>query len=199
MPFTEQSEPPYVSALTDPRCLVTTEAIMLDGMNSVCGASRHPEQWHLPGAAIPFMAATIAVTAAAVLFRGKRSIVRLIAVGLALSWAPGLWAVVFTRADAPGRVYGMAAEVARFGDTLARFHDNHKVLSVQNGCLECQAPLLFVDQGRLPECRAAADGMLECLVPPNRTWRTPDGSLVLHPNALHAECAIAGVTLTCGR
>lgn len=199
MLFTQYVESPYVSSLTDPRCLVTTEAIMLDGTNSVCGASRHPEQWQLPGAAIPFMLVVAAVGVAAALFRGKQAVSRFIVVVLTLSCAPGLWAVLITRADAPGRVYRIAAEVARFGDALARFHQGRSVVSVQNDCLECQAPLLFVDQGRLPECRVAADGRSECLVPPNRTWTPADGALVLHPDALRGECAAVGATLTCGR
>lgn len=199
MLFNEQVEPPYVSSLTDSRCLVTTEAIMLDGANSVCGASRHPEQWQLPGALLPFIAVTAAVAVAAVLFCGKRAVGRWAVVAFALSCAPGLWAVLITRADAPGRVYRLAAEVAQFGDALSRFHQGRKVLSVQNECLECQAPLLFVDQGKLPECRAAADGKLECLVPPNRTWTPPDGTLVLRPDALRGACTVVGATLTCGQ
>jgi hypothetical protein len=96
----------------DPSCLGDTDAILLDGANSVCGASRQ----HFPSAARDgALAVAGALLVAATLRKGRTE---LLAFALVVAAAPGLLAVMGARADAPGRRAETAADLTEALDPL---------------------------------------------------------------------------------
>ena len=95
-----------MSAATPSRaCLDTSDAILLDGANSVCGASRE----HFPNAWRDGLLA-IGVTVALVLLR-RRRLREVLAVVLVATALPGLRAILEARADAPSQRKWLAADL----------------------------------------------------------------------------------------
>jgi hypothetical protein len=96
----------------DPACLEDVDAVLLDGANAVCGASR----LHFPSAARDAgLALGGALLLAAALRKGR---VELVAFTLMIAAAPGLLAVAGTRADAPARRAEAAADLVQALDPL---------------------------------------------------------------------------------
>jgi hypothetical protein len=86
-------------------CLDTSDAILLDGANSVCGASREhfPNVWR-DGA----LALAVAIALVVLRRRQLREVLALVLVAAAL---PGLRAILEARADAPAQRPWLAADV----------------------------------------------------------------------------------------
>lgn len=100
----------------DPVCLEDVDAILLDGANAVCGASRG----HFPSAARDFGLALAGVLLLAhALRRGRHE---LAALALILAAAPGLFAVFASRADAPAHRDATARELREALEPLTEDH-----------------------------------------------------------------------------
>ncbi len=83
--------------MRDPACLTEVDAVLLDGANAVCGASREHFPSSLRDGALALAGSLLLAHA---LRRGRHE---LAALALVLAAAPGLFAVFATRADAPAR------------------------------------------------------------------------------------------------
>jgi len=86
-------------------CLPTTDTILLDGANSVCGAPRA----RFPDAAPHLVLALGAVVTFGALYRRRAT--SAVALGLALAAVPGTMALLTRRADAPTKREATATEV----------------------------------------------------------------------------------------
>jgi len=86
-------------------CLPTTDTLLLDGANSVCGAPRA----HFPEAAPHLALAVVATVTFGALFRRRAA--SAVALGLALAAVPGTMALLTRRADAPAKREAAAAEI----------------------------------------------------------------------------------------
>jgi hypothetical protein len=102
--------------VSDPDCLADVDAVLLDGANAVCGASRE----HFPSALRDGGLALLGAFAiAAALRKGHRE---LVAAALVIAAAPGLLAVVASRADAPAHRGASAAELRDALEPLVEDH-----------------------------------------------------------------------------
>jgi hypothetical protein len=96
----------------EPPCLEDVDAILLDGANAVCGASRQ----HFPSAARDTgLALAGALLLAAALRKGRAE---LVAFALVVAAMPGLLAVMGPRADAPAHRAETAGELVQALDPL---------------------------------------------------------------------------------
>ena len=134
-------EPSLIAADTPSPCLATSDGILLDGANSVCGASRDHFPHHIRDAGLAFMALVALVFAGRVVAFGRaaryqdksreicssrpsgaatsRALV-LAPLLLAAGAVPGLWALLQLRADAPSeRVHLANALRTALGPLLA--------------------------------------------------------------------------------
>lgn len=114
--------------IVDPRCLVTTESVVVDGANGVCHEPRL-SAGRAPGAPLVF-AIVMALGAASWLVRERVSVrLRrgLLLATLALVALPGMAAVLGIRADAP-------AHVGRSARRISRTHDEVRAFATAHGC-----------------------------------------------------------------
>jgi hypothetical protein len=115
-----------VDPILDPRCLMTTESLVVDGANGVCHEPRL-EARHPPGAASAF---ALAMTIGAISWfvrdrvplRLRRSLLLLTLVVAAL---PGAWAILAVRADAPRTIDRSARRLTRTHDEVRAFTEAH--------------------------------------------------------------------------
>ncbi|MFO0686463.1 MAG: hypothetical protein U0234_30645 [Sandaracinus sp.] len=113
--------------ILDPRCLMTTEALVVDGANGVCHEPRL-EARRPPGAASLF--ALFFVVGALSWFARDRMPVGLrrglLVLALAVAALPGFWALLSVRADAPSLSARSARRLARTHDEIAAFATEHE-------------------------------------------------------------------------
>jgi hypothetical protein len=100
----------------DPACLTEVDAVLLDGANAVCGASREHFPSSLRDGGLGLVGLVLLTLA---LRRGRRE---LVALALLVGAAPGLLAVLATRADAPAHRDATAAELR---DALEPLTEDH--------------------------------------------------------------------------
>lgn len=114
--------------ILDPRCLMTTEAVIVDGANGVCHEPRLQAR-QAPGAAAVFaLAMTLGATSWFARTRVPLGLRRaLLLASLVLASLPGLWAILAVRADAP-------ATVDRSARRIARTHDEVRAFAQARGC-----------------------------------------------------------------
>lgn len=123
--------PRSMDPLHDPRCLVTTEALFLDGANGVCGTPRHHAGEAPPALGLVLFVGVMAVALA--VGRGARRLLPrqrralgVVAVGaLVACSAPGLYALGAVRADSPTSAATSAHGVARAHDQVRAFATAH--------------------------------------------------------------------------
>lgn len=163
------------AALEDPRCLVTTEALVVDGANGVCRDARLGRDVPVRASVHLALALSIAVLARRASRPSHR---RWTALALALVAAlPGWHAVLALRADAPSRVAATAQEIRSLHDTLRAFATRHECARIRRDeCVACQ-----------PVARLALAG-LRCEHP---------ASIDLHADAWRG-CIERESTLVCG-
>lgn len=163
---------------------MTTDAILIDGANSTCGASR-PEQ---TPAAVSWSAACAFGLAIVLLLQfrswkkqwGRWEVAGLLAVAASAA-APGFWALAFKRADAPSRRVDTSRAIAAVLDPLNAFASTHHLcVRVLNECVACEPILRFA----IPRRFACAH---------------EEGSVSLRPNAISTGCRVHDDVLDCGK
>lgn len=149
-------------AWLDPRCLVTTEAVVIDGANGVCGA-RRTERFDVH-ARSPLFLALLIVTLLSLVWRTGlklpvgalprcwRARLRLVVLsGLLLAGVPGTYAVCAVRGDRPAARASMAAIVQRALETLERRRRDTGCLGEPVGsCVACVPLVRLSTVGSLP-------------------------------------------------
>lgn len=166
-------------ALTDPRCLVTPESLLVDGANGVCRDARlgARDGAMLRAGGLVLAAALIAawLVARRPGVRGRIALIVALAIGAAL---PGAHALLAQRADRP-------TEIAATAAATTRLHDEVRAFARRNGCARTT---LDRCAACAPVVRLALAG-LRCDRP---------ASIELHADALARPCAARGRTLACG-
>jgi hypothetical protein len=170
--------------LHDPRCLVTTEALFLDGANGVCGASRHGAGEAPPALPLLLFCGVLAIAIGARLRTrsgsgplSPRSLAAA-AVCLVLGALPGLFAIVALRADRPTAVATSAFRVARAHDEVHAFAVAH-----HGAVLRTETEISIV-----PVARLALAGVPS----------SPAAPIDLFDDTLEDGCTERGDVLTCG-
>lgn len=112
--------------ILDPRCLMTTEAVIVDGANGVCHAPRL-EARQPPGAEALFaLAMTIGAISWFVRERVPLRLRRMLLLAtLVAASLPGFWAILAVRADAPRTIDRSARRVTRTHDEVRAFAEAH--------------------------------------------------------------------------
>jgi hypothetical protein len=166
-------------ALTDPRCLVTPESLLVDGANGVCRDARLGSREH---GALRFGGLLLGAVLIATWLIAKRPSVRtrvtlvvLLAIGSAI---PGGYAILNQRADRPSRAHVTAVASMRLHDIVRSFARTEGCArTTLDRCVSC-APLV----------RLALAG-LRCERP---------ASIELHARAFGGMCKARDRTLVCG-
>ena len=161
----------------DPRCLVTSEALFVDGANGVCHDPRvgDPSPWRAVGLVVATALVIAWLSRARLPSRRRAAWLLALALGAAL---PGWLALLVVRADGPMQISASAAETRRLHDTLRDFAREHGCAEVRlDHCLTCA-----------PIARLALSG-LTCDHP---------ASIELHEDAASGACAVEDDTLICG-
>ena len=114
--------------IVDPRCLVSTESVIIDGANGVC----HEARLHAhDGPGMPALFALVMMLGAlSWLVRERISLALrrgLLITALAGASIPGLTALLAVRADAPG-------SIARSARRIERTHDETRAFAEAHGC-----------------------------------------------------------------
>lgn len=165
-------------------CLGTPESVVIDGANSICGASRRGRTPSLAewGISVAFL---IGIAALVHFRRGRKATIQRLAMGLlgvaSLGACSGYWALTFERADAPGRRAGLAAAVARIlGPVEAFARARSHCVATRNECVECEPILRFV-------------------TPRRQACPRELGKIDLGRDAMSSGCTVHGDDLDCGR
>jgi hypothetical protein len=172
--------------LHDPRCLVTTEALFLDGANGVCGTPRQSAGEGPPALALLTF---ILVLAVAITVRtrsrllARRTIV-MATVALALAALPGLWAILALRADRPTDVATSASRVARAHHAVHAFAREHR-----GAVLRTQTEISIVPIARLALIGVSHGGV---------ATSAPPAAIDLFDDTLEDGCRVLGDSLVCG-
>jgi hypothetical protein len=113
--------------ILDPRCLMTTESLVVDGANGVCHEPRLDAR-QPPGATALFaLAMTIGAISWFVRAQISLRLRRALLLGtLALAALPGAWAILAVRADAPRSVDRSARRLTRTHDEVRAFAHAHQ-------------------------------------------------------------------------
>lgn len=163
-----------VDPLRDPRCLVTTDAVVIDGANGVCHEARAGAGAAHRGSS--FFAASAGLLAlvflGAALTRARRGPSRNLAPGLAVVFAlvcalPGFHAVFFVRADAPASWPSRAHALQERIETVVSFSERHHncVWTDLRACPACDpvmryaVPVPPAHCARIARINFAADGL----------------------------------------
>lgn len=163
-------------ALTDPRCVVTAEALVLDGTNGVCRDARLGSRGEIPWRA-GALALGVLLLALLLISRAARARAVITALSVALA-IPGLLAMATVRADRPTELAHTAAEVRALHDAIRGFAERHGCARVAlDRCAACE-----------PIARLALAG-LTCDAP---------ATIELHEGALGRGCLERGGALVCG-
>lgn len=165
--------------LVDPRCLPTTEAVVVDGMNGVCHGTRM-------SAGEPLDAGVLGVVLLALVslawFVGPRRSSRPRSIAfvatLVLAALPGATSILFVRADRP-------RNVRRAGREIAAVHDSIRSYATEHGCAEVVAT----------ECTACDPIVRLALV--DRECEAP-APVELRADSIESGCAEEDGRLTCG-
>lgn len=170
---------PMPNALTDPRCLVTPESLLIDGANGVCRDARLGSRDH---GALRFLGLMLGALLVVVWLRSRwtspRARVALVLV-LAIGGAtPGAYAILNERADRPTVALSTASTSMRLHEVVRSFaRARGCARTTLDRCASC-APLV----------RLALAG-LHCERP---------ASIELHAGAFAGACKVRERTLVCG-
>ena len=165
--------------LVDPRCLETTDAVVLDGGSGVCHGNRMEAGDPLGVGALGVLALAV-VSLAWLTGRGGLARARHVALAatLVLAALPGALSLVLVRADRPRNARRAAREVAALDDAVRDFGRAHGCAEVvASECTACGAivELALVD--------------LRCEAP---------APIELRGDAIASGCAEEGGRLVCG-
>jgi hypothetical protein len=136
--------------ILDPRCLVTTESVVIDGANGVC----HEPRLHAhdgPGAMALF-ALVMMLGALSWLVRDRISLRlrrALLIATLAAASIPGFASLLAVRADAPAHVARTARRLTRTHDEVRAFAEAHECAWIRTDVALAAVPiarLAIVDQ-----------------------------------------------------
>jgi hypothetical protein len=174
--------PLRVDPLLDPRCLVDTEAVALDGADGVCRAPRL-------GAGRGLGPETLLVLVVGLLslawFLRERAALPARRIALVLTLVvgaiPGTYAVLTVRADRPGRVDASAR-------ALTRLHDQIRAFATARPCAWV----------RTESCVACVATAQLALVGHTCTGETTEAPIDLFSDALDVGCAEVDGALRCG-
>lgn len=165
--------------ILDPRCLMTTESLVVDGANGVCHEPRLDAR-QPPGMA-SLVALAMAIGAISWFVREKVSLrLRrgLLFATLAVAALPGFWAILTVRADAPRAIDRSARRLTRMHDEIRAFARTHECAWIRTESsvaaepiarlamagLRCDDPAaidLFADALEMG-CTEQANGSLSC-------------------------------------
>lgn len=127
--------------LIDPRCLVTTEAIVVDGANGICRDARLRS--HVSGAAAAIV--VVALVAAMAWFTRERVAISLRRAALVLTMflaaLPGLYSVLAVRADRPAEVDRSARRIARTEEEIRDFAVAHRCAWIRTQSASAALPI----------------------------------------------------------
>jgi hypothetical protein len=166
-------------ALTDPRCLVTPESLLVDGANGVCRDARLGARdgivLHAAGLVLGVVVVAAWLVSGRIAARVRVGVIVVVAIASAL---PGAHALLALRADRPAAVVATAA-------ATQELHDRVRAFARRRGCARTT---LDRCASCAPVVRLALAG-LRCDAP---------ASIELHEDALGGECRERGRTLVCG-
>ena len=167
--------------LIDPRCLVDTESIAIDGADGVCRAPRLGAARGLGVEAL--LVLSVAVLAFAWFARPApaRATRFALALTLLLGVLPGAYAVLAVRADRPTAVWTSARHITRL-------HDAVRAYAAREGCG-------WIRTASCLACVETAELALVGLTCPSDTSAHP---IDLFSDALESGCAEADGSLRCG-
>ncbi|MBX7194579.1 MAG: hypothetical protein K1X94_21160 [Sandaracinaceae bacterium] len=163
--------------LQDPRCLVTTEALVVDGANGVCRDARVGDASVLRAASWIVGAALVVAWWRAERLPRRRRVAVVVALAT-MAALPGWYALLAVRADSPSHVAESARDVHRLHDGLRDFARRH-------GCAEVTVDACT---GCAPIARLALSDLI-CATP---------ASIELHEDALEVGCLEHEARLVCG-
>jgi hypothetical protein len=115
-----------VDPILDPRCLMTTESVVVDGANGVCHEPRLDAR--RPPGMTAFFALAMMLGAMSWFVRTRvplRLRRTLLLATLAFAALPGFWAILAVRADAPRSIDRSARRITRTHDEVRAFARAH--------------------------------------------------------------------------
>jgi hypothetical protein len=166
-----------IDPLLDSRCLVTPEALVIDGANGLCAQARLGPRavWSGPIVAALVVALVVVLLAG----RGRRAAGVLLGLVTA-AVVPGWWAQLAVRADRPLAFIDSAQPVRRLTESIEQFVEGAPCVDVQrNDCVACE-----------PIVRFATAGLRRCPAEPAR-------ALLLEADALGGRCSRTETRLSC--
>ncbi len=127
--------------LLDPRCLETTDAVVVDGANGICHGNRmnagEPLGVGPLGVLLLALVSLAWLTGRGGLARARHAA---LAATLVLGALPGAMSLVFVRADRPRNVRRAGREVAALHDAVRAFAEEHGCAEVvESECTACAA------------------------------------------------------------
>ena len=126
--------------LVDPRCLVTTDAVLVDGASGVCHGNRMNAGE--PLGLVELGVLVLALVAAVWVLRAGAPRVRRIALVATLVFGalPGFTSVLFVRADRPRNIRRAGREVTALHDAIRDYAGAHGCAEVvRSECTACEA------------------------------------------------------------
>lgn len=170
-------------ALTDPRCLVTSESLLVDGANGVCRdarlGSREGGAWRASALLAGALLIAAWLRAPRPSRRTRLAVLAVLALGAA---APGAWALCAVRADRPAHASVAAEGPTRLHDAVRAFASRERCAAVRIDRCESCDPVI-----RLALAEQAARGC-----------EGPAAWIELHEDALGGRCVERRRTLACG-
>ena len=187
-------------SLSDARCLVTTESLIIDGANAVCRFPRvgsHREAasgvaWHL----VVALALVLIIAVRRRELRRRLAVVLIVAI--AGSAIPGTYALLAVRADAPLRQAQTAREIDTLLGAMDEFVARHRgCVVLHSHCLACRPIGLFVSRARLWDWHpVTADASVP--LPGDHECSSHEAHIVLGVDSLERPCRRTDTALTCG-
>jgi hypothetical protein len=121
----------------DPRCLATTDALVIDGANGICLDRRIGSAEAGSTSAAALLAASVLAALVLLRLEARTRTRAALAVG-SLAALPG-WYALATRADAPQTVGRTSAEIAALHDALRDHAQRHGCARVRDhACVACE-------------------------------------------------------------
>jgi hypothetical protein len=167
-----------VDPLVDPRCLTTTEAVVVDGTNGVCHGTRMDAGQPLDAGALGVVLLALVSLSWFVGRGASRPRAIAFVATLVLAALPGATSLLFVRADRP-------RNVRRAGREVAAVHDAVRAFATEHGCAEVV----------LDDCAACAPIVRLALV--DRRCDAP-APIELRADSIESGCAEEDGRLVCG-
>lgn len=187
-------------SLSDARCLVTTESLIIDGANAVCRFPRVGSHREAAGGLAWYLAVALALLLVVAVRRRKlrRRLAVVLIVWVAGSAIPGTYALLAVRADAPLRQAQTAREIGVLLGAMDEFVTRHRgCVVLLSHCLACRPIGLFVSRARFWDGHpVAADASVP--FPGDHGCSSHEAQIVLGVDSLERPCRRTDTALTCG-